>query len=145
MRFTNGHPAGRTTNNYDAWPFVELVSTGGPFAVLERNIILADTPGLDDISLLAETSILGYLPRCTTVIIAHKIDRISSTSSLRQMIRARRGRPVAVVATCSRSRILLVLTRTSLSKLTKSCGLVRGSSGVKASSCAMQYPLSTYR
>lgn len=101
MRFTNGHPAGRTTNAYDAWPFVELVSVGGPFAVLERNIILADTPGLDDINLLAESSVLSHLPRCTIVIIARKIDCILSTRSLQKMIRARCGCPVAVVATCS--------------------------------------------
>ncbi|CAN9286629.1 unnamed protein product [Alternaria alternata] len=57
MRFTNDLPVDRTTNAYDAWPFVELVSIGGPFAVLERNIIQADTPGQDDIDLIAETSI----------------------------------------------------------------------------------------
>ncbi|CAN9321794.1 unnamed protein product [Alternaria alternata] len=56
MRFTNDLPVDRTTNAYDAWPFVELVSIGGPFAVLERNIIQADTPGQDDIDLIAETS-----------------------------------------------------------------------------------------
>jgi hypothetical protein len=100
MRFTSGLPADRTTNAYDAWPFVELVSIGGPFAVLERNTILADTPGQNDINLLAETSVMSYLPRCTTVIIAHNIDRILSTRSLQKMIRARRGCPVVVVATC---------------------------------------------
>ncbi|CAN9281983.1 unnamed protein product [Alternaria alternata] len=57
MRFTNDLPVDRTTNAYDAWPFVELVSIGGPFAVLERNIIQADTPGQDDIDLIAETSL----------------------------------------------------------------------------------------
>jgi hypothetical protein len=101
MRFTNGHPAGRTTNAYDAWPFVELVSIGGPFAVLERIIMLANTPGQDDINLLAAGSVVSSLPGWTTVIIAHKIDRILSTRSHQKMIRARRGCPVAVVATCS--------------------------------------------
>jgi hypothetical protein len=100
MRFTNDLPVDRTTNAYDAWPFVELVSIGGPFAVLERNIILADTPGQDDIDLIAETSVMSYLLRCTIVIVAHKIDRILSTRSLQKMIRARCGCPVAVVATC---------------------------------------------
>ncbi|CAN9220494.1 unnamed protein product [Alternaria alternata] len=63
MRFTNDLPVDRTTNAYDAWPFVELVSIGGPFAVLERNIIQADTPGQDDIDLIAETSGKYKLPR----------------------------------------------------------------------------------
>ncbi|CAN9247401.1 unnamed protein product [Alternaria alternata] len=88
MRFTNDLPVDRTTNAYDAWPFVELVSIGGPFAVLERNIIQADTPGQDDIDLIAETSVMSYLLRCTIVIVAHKIDRILSTRSLQKMIRA---------------------------------------------------------
>ncbi|KAI4959906.1 hypothetical protein J4E86_001524 [Alternaria arbusti] len=100
-RFTHGRSADDSRRGCDAWPFVEVVKIGGPFA-LSEHIVIADTPGRNDLNRLARASVDDYLPSCSSVIIAHNISRIISDTSLpNQIEKIQQHRPVTVVATFS--------------------------------------------
>ncbi|KAI4612534.1 hypothetical protein J4E80_007268 [Alternaria sp. BMP 0032] len=114
-RFTHGRSADDSRRGCDAWPFAEVVKIGGPFA-LSEHIIIADTPGRNDLNRLARASVDDYLPSCSSVIIACNISRIISDDSLpNQIEKIQRHRPVTVVATFSEDVGLVPSRHTKLS------------------------------
>ena len=85
------------------WPVVGHVTIHQDNSILDKGVVLADTPGYNDQNLTVKNNTMSYLQTVSTCLVFHTCKRIETNSSLDNLLRM-------CLALVDSSRIRLVVT-----------------------------------